>query len=78
MCYFIDLCTFSFHVSCLSEFAIADSEFFWFKYGCFVCFLMCLSLGLDFDLLPYGNYSGLYSSPWRPAFVFLLSFLLHA
>lgn len=44
----------------------------------FFCVFSCLLLGLHFNLLPYGNYSGLYSSPWKPAFVLLLSSSLHA
>lgn len=41
MCYFIDFGTFSFHVFCLSESAIADSEFFGL-YMVVLCVFSCV------------------------------------
>lgn len=73
MCYFIDLCTFSFHVSFLPVW-ISYIRCWGFRLmNGFMCFLIFICSVYPLFCYPYGNYSGLYSSPWKPAFLLLLS-----
>lgn len=75
MCYFIDLCTFSFHVSFLPVW-ISYIRCWGFRLmNGFMCFLIFICSVYPLFCYPYGNYSGLYSSPWKtrlsPSVIFL-------
>lgn len=79
MCYFIDLCTFSFRVSCLPVWISCSRYWFFVLEMVVLCVFSCVYREAWILICyPYGNDPGLESSPWTPAFVFPLSSFLHA